>query len=119
MRSVSAGWKLSAFTAVTIALAALAAAVGPALAEKVTEGWRGGFRSPVCVSVDTADRSAWVADTETDEVVHLATDATQIARIGGFKDPKSVSANSGDGSCWVADTGHNQVVHLSADGKQL
>jgi DNA-binding beta-propeller fold protein YncE len=90
------------------------------------------FKAPQSVSVNPTDGSCWVADTKSNEIVHLAADGTQLLRIGSYEDsavdppverlfkaPQSVSVNPTDGSCWVADTGNNYLVHLAADGGAL
>ncbi len=78
------------------------------------------FNDPRSVSVSPNDSSCWVADTNNNQVVHLAPDGTtEWSRTAGFPtfyNPYSVSVNPADGSCWVADTDNGQVVHLAPDG---
>ena len=101
----------------------------PALAEEVIEAWRGGgFDRPVGVSVNPTDGSCWVADIDSNQVVHLAEDGTELWRGGGFSRPRALCVNPTDGSCWVSqgywDNDLQQyvdsaVVHLTADGAEL
>jgi len=75
---------------VCVPLASLLLFAWPQLvsAETVTELWRGGnFNCPSGVSVDPADGSVWVADTENYQVVHLAADGTELWRGGPFIQP--------------------------------
>ena len=105
---------------VCVTLAGVCAGSQPAVAEQVVEVWRGGgFSSPQCVSANPRDGSCWVADTDNNQVVHLAQDGTELWRGGEFHWPVSVSVYPSDGSCWVADEGNNQVVHLAQDGTEL
>jgi hypothetical protein len=78
-----------------------------------------GFAYPASVSANAADGTCWVADTDNDQIVHVAANGDVLWRGGGFLRPNCVSVNPNDGSCWVADTVHSQVVHLRADGAQL
>jgi PKD repeat protein len=60
-----------------------------------------------------------VADTFSDEVVHLGADGSELWRGGSFSAPWSVSVNPADGSCWVADSLNDQLVHLDVNGAEL
>jgi len=77
------------------------------------------FLTPESVSVNTEDRSCWVADSAGNQVAHLNRDCEEVWRKSCFKYPLSVSVNSADGSCWVADSMNDQVVHLAEDGAGL
>jgi uncharacterized repeat protein (TIGR02543 family) len=66
-----------------------------------------------------SDGSCWVADTDNDEVVHLAPDGAELWRGGGFSTPQSVSVNPTDNSCWVADWGNSQIAHLAITAYEL
>jgi len=77
------------------------------------------FLTPESVSVNTEDRSCWVADSAGNQVAHLNRDCEELWRKSCFNYPLSVSANSADGSCWVADSMNDQVVHLAEDGAGL
>ncbi len=79
-----------------------------------------GFNSPYCVSVNSADGTAWVADYGNNQVVKLsATATTEIVRVSGFNQPRSLDTSTTDGSVWVADYNNDQVVRLSADGSLI
>lgn len=76
-----------------------------------------GFADARSVAVNCADRSFWVGDFATSEVVHLAFNTDELWRGGDFPSPRSISVNPSDRSCWVAiDTG---IVHLAEDGTEL
>jgi DNA-binding beta-propeller fold protein YncE len=94
------------------------------LAADGTELWRGeGVTYPVCVAVNPADGSCWVArigetrgslcDTE---VVHLAEDGTELLRQW-IDCLQSVAVNPVDGSCWVGSFGW--LTHMAEDGTCL
>jgi hypothetical protein len=72
---------------------------------------------PECVSVNTRDRSCWVASD--DSVCHVAADGTELLVVDRFRWPVSVSANPTDGSVWVADPDRFEVLHLAEDGAEL
>jgi len=101
--------------------------LAPIEAETVVEVSRtSGFDQPKAVSVNSADGSCWVADTGTDEVIHLSVDGEELWRGGGFDFPDDdgwynsiVCVNPSDGSCWVADTQHKKAVHLDRVGNEL
>jgi len=81
---------------------------------------KAGFSVPYAVSVNPADGSVWVADTNNNQAVQLASTGTvELYRIGGFSQPGSLAVNYVDGSVWVIDKGHNRVVRLSFDGAIL
>ncbi len=81
---------------------------------------KSGFSSPYCVSVNSADGTAWVADYGNHQVVKLsATATTEIVRVSGFNQPLSLDTSTTDGSVWVADYNNDQVVRLSADGSLI
>jgi PKD repeat protein len=77
------------------------------------------FLTPESVSVNTEDRSCWVADSAGGHVAHLDRDCEELWRKSCFSYPLSVSVNSADGSCWVADSMNDQVVHLAENGAGL
>ncbi len=92
--------------------------------------WKGtGFLGPSAVSVDTGDRSVWVAEQGLQDggtgnylgsaVAHLTMDGVLLWQGGTFNGPFAVSADPGDGSCWVADTLNGAVVHLASTGPEL
>lgn len=101
--------------------------LAPIEAETVVEVSRtSGFDQPKAVSVNSTDGSCWVADTGTDEVIHLSVDGEELWRGGGFDFPDDdgwyssiLCVNPSDGSCWVADTQHKKAVHLDREGNEL
>ena len=86
--------------------------------QQFSEVWRGIFTGAYNLSVNATDGSCWVADLDSNQVVHLAADGRELWR-GNFSHPVHVSVNSSDGSCWVADTGNGTVVHLAENGTRL
>ena len=106
---------------ICICLVSLGPACRHASAETVVEAWRGGgFHEPASVSVNPADGSCWVADTENNQVVHLSVSGEELWRsAGGWTWPRSVSVNPTDGSCWMADSYRDEVVRLSVNGAEL
>jgi DNA-binding beta-propeller fold protein YncE len=87
--------------------------------------WASGLSYPTSLSPDSRDHSAWVNSRDTDEVVHLASDCTELLRVGGagqFGRPIGVAADPNDGSCWVVDENPGSqggsLVHLEADGSE-
>lgn len=81
---------------------------------------KGGFNYPNAVSVNIADGTCWVADTNNDHVVKLSPSGSiEMMRRSGFDNPVDVSVNHIDGTCWVADWYLNKVVHLDPAGNIL
>jgi len=88
--------------------------------ESIVEAWhRGGFNSPVSLSVYPVDGSCWVADPAAARVVHLARNGETMWSGGDFRSPCSASVNSQDGSCYIADSQGKQVARLAADGSDV
>ncbi|MCI5228338.1 MAG: hypothetical protein D3918_17200, partial [Candidatus Electrothrix sp. AX2] len=56
----------------------------------------------------------WGVDTGHGQVVKLAGQGEELARISGFSSPRSAVVDPANGDVWVADTGHDQVVRLDA-----
>ena len=86
------------------------------------------FYIPASLSVNTSDRSVWVADYDYENawgvhfghsVTHLREDGSVLWRGADFGAPRSVSVYPDDGSCWVADEDDFQVMHLAEDGSEL
>ncbi len=77
-----------------------------------------GFNDPYFIAV-AADHSVWVSDYSNNQVVHLAADGTELARIDGFHRPRGITVSSSDGTIWVADTNNDQIVKLDANGTEL
>ncbi len=68
--------------------------------ESIVEAWhRGGFSSPVSLSVYPVDGSCWVTDPAAARVIHLAMSGETLWSGGDFRSPCSASVNSQDGSC--------------------
>ena len=76
------------------------------------ELWRQEVEACTQFAVNPLDGSCWTANTYTNEVMHFATDGTELGRTGEFASPTALSVNPKDGSCWVTDTEHAQVVRL-------
>ncbi|NOG84533.1 MAG: PKD domain-containing protein [Planctomycetes bacterium] len=71
-----------------------------------------GFDDPYDVSVDTSDGSAWVCDYNNNEVVKVASDGAELARIGGFNRPRRIDVDVANRGVWVADTGSDRVIRI-------
>jgi hypothetical protein len=81
--------------------------------------YAGGNYPASSVSVNPDDGSCWLALHESNSVLHLAADGSELWH-GDFEDPWWVGVNEADGSCWVAGGGGGgYAAHLAADGTQL
>ena len=79
-----------------------------------------GFSQPLSVSINPADGSCWVANTDAITVVKLSAAGDQLAVIDMNtlgNNPSSVSVDPRDGACWVATV--DTIFKFSSDGKQL
>ncbi len=83
-----------------------------------------GFSQPLSLSVNPADGSCWVADTDAVKVRKLSADGQGVAELNSTStppafttNPRSVSVDPRDGSCWVA--AFNTIYKYSSDAKQL
>jgi DNA-binding beta-propeller fold protein YncE len=79
--------------------------------------WGGG--TAYAPAVNPVDGSCWVCDEASAQVVHLASDGTELWRGGDFAHgPRSISVNPAGNSVWASD-GVSDVMHLAADGTEL
>jgi DNA-binding beta-propeller fold protein YncE len=62
----------------------------------------GFYNTGSSLSVDQADGSVWIADTDHNEVVKLDTDGVELVRVNVGPEPRFVVANPTDGGAWVA-----------------
>jgi PKD repeat protein len=72
-----------------------------------------------CLAANTADGSVWIGDRWWPQVVHMAADGTELARVEGMGRPAALSVDPTDDSCWVLAGDPGQVLHLAADGTEL
>ncbi len=63
--------------------------------------------------------ACWVGDFYRNQVVKLAPDGTELARVSDLVWPSKISVNPADGTCWVAATLSYQAVKLAANGTEL
>jgi len=96
----------------------LASYTGSAVSHYSSTGdplWRNNtaYNGPNAVSVDANNSSCWVADTFHDQVVHLSSSGSELARLDGYSRPRGVSADRMHSSCWVADTDNGRIVQVA------
>jgi len=91
-------------------------AEGSALRRIDTNGYR-----PRSIAVSPVDGSCWVAETADfgwtggpqSQIIHFASDGTELWRGTDYAWAVSVSVDPSDGSCWIADQYNGQVVRLA------
>lgn len=79
-----------------------------------------GFSQPLSLSVNPADGTCWVADTDAVVVKKISPDGKVLLTVSMdilVNNPTSVVVDPRDGSCWVGTI--DTVFKFSADGKQL
>ena len=111
------------FAGILLALFLAALSVSPALAaEQIVELYRGGqsqYVEPLTVAVNPNDGSCWLSINNSQQLVHLAADGTELWRGGEIWQTIGMMVNSSDNSLWVGDMLNDRVVHFAADGTVL
>ena len=108
---------------ILLALFLAALSVAPALAaEQIVELYRGGqsqYVEPLTVAVNPNDGSCWLSINNSQQLVHLAADGTELWRGGEIWQTIGMMVNTSDNSLWVGDMLNDRVVHFAADGTVL
>jgi len=76
--------------------------------------WRSEWTADESIAVSSADGSAWLTDTSTNEAVHVAPDGTEIRREPGIRRVYAIDPQ--DQSVWGIAADTPALAHFSSDG---